>query len=219
VLARPATGSGKTTLGRLWCAVLKRLGGIKLRRCQIGQLDEAERRPLRTRIQMIFRYAVFVNPRRLGTTLTRPARRVHGRLRGNGISGERGRRSLDLVGLPPRFAERYPTVPAASASAQASRVRGARTDFASPTRFVWPGRRPQELTSCCPEGAAREVASPLVSQPTISRCARALRTTCRSCTLARSGRIWSSRKECGVAARLTQHFVAAIRAPIIEAGW
>ncbi len=104
------SGSGKTTLGRLLVRLLQPTsGGIQFDDVEIGQLDEAELRPLRTRIQMIFQDPQSsLNPRlRLGTTLTRPLG-VHGRLRGQRDQRERAAALLDLVGLPPDFADRYP---------------------------------------------------------------------------------------------------------------
>ena len=104
------SGSGKTTLGRLLVRLLKpTAGGIQFDGVEIGQLDEAELRPLRARIQMIFQDPQSsLNPRlRLGTTLTRPLE-VHGRLKGRSDRRERAAGLLNLVGLPPEFADRYP---------------------------------------------------------------------------------------------------------------
>jgi peptide/nickel transport system ATP-binding protein len=104
------SGSGKTTLGRLLVRLLKpTAGGIQFDGVEIGRLDEAELRPLRARIQMIFQDPQSsLNPRlRLGTTLTRPLE-VHGRLKGKSDRRERAVGLLNLVGLPPEFADRYP---------------------------------------------------------------------------------------------------------------
>jgi len=104
------SGSGKTTLGRLLVRLLRpTAGGIQFDGVEIGQLDEAELRPLRARIQMIFQDPQSsLNPRlRLGTTLTRPLE-VHGRLKGKSDRRERAAGLLNLVGLPPEFADRYP---------------------------------------------------------------------------------------------------------------
>ena len=104
------SGSGKTTLGRLLVRLLKpTAGGIQFDGVEIGRLDEAELRPLRARIQMIFQDPQSsLNPRlRLGTTLTRPLE-VHGRLKGRSDRRERAAGLLNLVGLPPEFADRYP---------------------------------------------------------------------------------------------------------------
>jgi peptide/nickel transport system ATP-binding protein len=104
------SGSGKTTLGRLLVRLLKPIsGGIQFDGVEIGGLGEAEMRPLRARIQMIFQDPQSsLNPRlRLGTTLTRPLQ-VYGRLKGRRDQRDRAAALLDLVGLPADFVDRYP---------------------------------------------------------------------------------------------------------------
>jgi peptide/nickel transport system ATP-binding protein len=104
------SGSGKTTLGRLLVRLLQpSSGGIQFDGIEIGNLGEAELRPLRTRIQMIFQDPQSsLNPRlRLGVTLTRPLR-VHGRLKGRRDQRDRAAALLDVVGLPAAFVDRYP---------------------------------------------------------------------------------------------------------------
>jgi peptide/nickel transport system ATP-binding protein len=104
------SGSGKTTLGRLLVRLLKpSSGGIQFDGIEIGHLGEAEMRPLRARIQMIFQDPQSsLNPRlRLGVTLTRPLQ-VHGRLNGRRHQRDRAAALLDLVGLPTGFVDRYP---------------------------------------------------------------------------------------------------------------
>ena len=104
------SGSGKTTLGRLLVRLLDPTsGGIQFDGVEIGHLDEAEMRPLRARIQMIFQDPQSsLNPRlRLGVTLTRPLQ-VHGRLKGRRDRRDRAAALLDLVGLPTAFVDRYP---------------------------------------------------------------------------------------------------------------
>ena len=104
------SGSGKTTLGRLLVRLLEPTsGGIQFDGVEIGHLSEAEMRPLRARIQMIFQDPQSsLNPRlRLGVTLTRPLQ-VHGRLTGRRDRRDRAAALLDLVGLPTAFVDRYP---------------------------------------------------------------------------------------------------------------
>jgi peptide/nickel transport system ATP-binding protein len=104
------SGSGKTTLGRLLVRLLRPTsGGIQFDGVEIGQLGEAELRPLRTRIQMIFQDPQSsLNPRlRLGVTLTRPLQ-IHGRLKGRQDQRDRAAALLDLVGLPTGLIDRFP---------------------------------------------------------------------------------------------------------------
>jgi peptide/nickel transport system ATP-binding protein len=95
------SGSGKTTLGRLLVRLLRpSSGGIQFDGVEIGRLGEAEMRPLRARIQMIFQDPQSsLNPRlRLGVTLTRPLG-VHGRLKGRRDQRDRAAALFDLFGL------------------------------------------------------------------------------------------------------------------------
>jgi peptide/nickel transport system ATP-binding protein len=104
------SGSGKTTLGRLMVRLLRpSSGGIQFDGLEIGNLGEAELRPLRARFQMIFQDPQSsLNPRlRLGVTLTRPLG-AFGRLKGRRDQRERAAALLDLVGLPTDFVDRYP---------------------------------------------------------------------------------------------------------------
>src|SRR5580692_5596568 len=101
------SGSGKTTLGRLLVRLLQPTsGGIQFDGVDLG---EAELRPLRARIQMIFQDPQSsLNPRlRLAVALTRPLQ-VFGRLKGRRDQRDRAAQLLDLVGLPAHFIDRYP---------------------------------------------------------------------------------------------------------------
>jgi peptide/nickel transport system ATP-binding protein len=104
------SGSGKTTLGRLLVRLLQPTsGGIQFDGIEIGNLAEAEMRPLRARIQMIFQDPQSsLNPRlRLGVTLTRPLQ-VHGQLQRRRDRRDCAAALLDLVGLPTGLIDRYP---------------------------------------------------------------------------------------------------------------
>jgi peptide/nickel transport system ATP-binding protein len=104
------SGSGKTTLGRLLVRLLRpSSGGIQFDGTEISGLSEAEMRPLRTRIQMIFQDPQSsLNPRLLlGVTLTRQMQ-ILGRLKGARDARDRAAALLDLVGLPTDFVDRYP---------------------------------------------------------------------------------------------------------------
>ncbi len=104
------SGSGKTTLGRLLVRLLQPTsGGIQFDGIEIGNLGEADLRPLRARIQMIFQDPQSsLNPRlRLGVTLTRPLQ-AFGLLKGRRDQRDRAAALLDLVGLPTAFVDRYP---------------------------------------------------------------------------------------------------------------
>ena len=104
------SGSGKTTLGRLLVRLLRpSSGGIQFDDTEISNLSEAQMRPLRTRIQMIFQDPQSsLNPRLLlCVTLTRQLQ-VLGRLKGARDQRDRAAALLDLVGLPTGFVDRYP---------------------------------------------------------------------------------------------------------------
>jgi len=104
------SGSGKTTLGRLLVRLLRpSCGDIVFDGVEIARMSEAELRPLRARVQMIFQDPQSsLNPRlRLGVTLTRPLQ-AFGRLKGERDRRDRAAALLDLVGLPTGFVDRYP---------------------------------------------------------------------------------------------------------------
>jgi len=104
------SGSGKTTLGRLLVRLLEPTsGGIQFDGREISHLSDAELRPLRARIQMIFQDPQSsLNPRLpLSVTLTRQLQ-VYGRLKGRKDRRDRAADLLHLVGLPTAFVDRYP---------------------------------------------------------------------------------------------------------------
>jgi peptide/nickel transport system ATP-binding protein len=104
------SGSGKTTLGRALVRLIRPSAGqLIFDGTDITGLDELALRPLRARMQMIFQDPhSSLNPRlSIGSILGRPLEAF------GGASDRASRRArvaelLDLVGLPQRFAERYP---------------------------------------------------------------------------------------------------------------
>lgn len=100
------SGSGKSTLGRALLRLLEPTGGsIEFDGRDITHLAEARLRPLRRRFQMIFQDPMSsLNPRRrVGGILAGPLR-----LHGLDSIPARVAEALELVGLPTRFAGRYP---------------------------------------------------------------------------------------------------------------
>ena len=100
------SGSGKSTLGRALIRLLEPSGGaIRFDGQDITHLPEAELRPLRRRMQMIFQDPLSsLNPRR------RVGGIIAGPLRLNGFDSvdRRVDEALDHVGLPRSFRSRYP---------------------------------------------------------------------------------------------------------------
>ena len=104
------SGSGKTTIGRAMVRLVRPSGGaLVYDGVDIAGWDEQRLHPLRARLQMIFQDPQSsLNPRlTIGTTLQRP-------LEAFGRGGKRTERRhrvaelLEIVGLPPAFAGRYP---------------------------------------------------------------------------------------------------------------
>ena len=100
------SGSGKSTLGRAMLRLIEPdSGSIKFDGTDITHLPEDRLRPLRQRFQMIFQDPMSsLNPRR------RVGGIIAGPLRLHGLDNLQARvdEALDMVGLPRRFAQRYP---------------------------------------------------------------------------------------------------------------
>ena len=103
------SGCGKSTVGRAMLRLYEPTGGrVLFEGVDVTHLKESELRPLRRRMQMVFQdpYAS-LNPRHsVGRTVGEPLR-VHGISRGRETS-TRVREILEVVGLPPDAANRYP---------------------------------------------------------------------------------------------------------------
>ncbi len=103
------SGSGKTTTGRLIVRLLEATAGdVKFEGRSILDMEESEFRPLRRDIQFIFQdpYSS-LNPRlTIGHTIAEPLR-LHATNGGANVR-ERVGELLDIVGLNPRLANRYP---------------------------------------------------------------------------------------------------------------
>lgn len=100
------SGSGKSTLGRALIRLLEPSGGaIRFDGQDITHLPEADLRPLRRRMQMIFQDPLSsLNPRRrVGGIIGGPLR-----LHGFDAIDRRVDEALDHVGLPRSFRSRYP---------------------------------------------------------------------------------------------------------------
>ena len=103
------SGSGKTTTGRLIVRLLEATAGdVKFEGRSILDMEESEFRPLRRDMQFIFQdpYSS-LNPRlTIGHTIAEPLR-LHATNGGANVR-ERVGELLDIVGLNPRLANRYP---------------------------------------------------------------------------------------------------------------
>lgn len=100
------SGSGKSTLGRAMLRLLEpSAGSITFDGTDITHISEDQLRPLRQRFQMIFQDPMSsLNPRRrVGGIIAGPLK-----LQGLGGLETRVNEALDMVGLPRRFAQRYP---------------------------------------------------------------------------------------------------------------
>jgi peptide/nickel transport system ATP-binding protein len=103
------SGCGKSTVGRAILRLYEPTDGkIIFDGQDISHLGESELRPLRRRMQMIFQdpYSS-LNPRHSVSRIVGEPLRTHG-LAGRRAAGGRVRELLQIVGLPPDAASRYP---------------------------------------------------------------------------------------------------------------
>ncbi len=103
------SGCGKSTVGRAILRLYEPTGGrIVFDGRDITRLGEAELRPLRRRMQMVFQDPfASLNPRHSVGRIVGEPMRVHGLDRGTDVA-KRVRELLTIVGLPPDAASRYP---------------------------------------------------------------------------------------------------------------
>jgi peptide/nickel transport system ATP-binding protein len=104
------SGSGKTSLGRTLLRLLRPSGGsIRFAGRDITALAEAELRPLRARMQMIFQDPLgALNPRRrIADSIAQPLL-AYGRVADAQAGRWRAARLLERVGLPVGLGARYP---------------------------------------------------------------------------------------------------------------
>jgi peptide/nickel transport system ATP-binding protein len=103
------SGCGKSTVGRAMLRLYEPTGGrVLFEGVDVTHLSESQLRPLRRRMQMVFQDPfASLNPRHsVGRTIAEPLR-VHGISRG-AEADTRVREILEVVGLPPDAANRYP---------------------------------------------------------------------------------------------------------------
>ncbi|MDR2113520.1 MAG: ABC transporter ATP-binding protein [Candidatus Accumulibacter sp.] len=104
------SGSGKSTIGRLLIRLVDPTDGeIRLQGRDIARISQRQMRPLRSRMQIIFQdpYAS-LNPRMRIRQILGEALDTHGLAKGKARRQARIAELLDLVGLSPEYAERYP---------------------------------------------------------------------------------------------------------------
>jgi peptide/nickel transport system ATP-binding protein len=103
------SGCGKSTVGRAILRLYEPTGGrIVFDGQEITHLGEAELRPLRRRMQMVFQDPfASLNPRHSVGRMVGEPLRVHGLARGRNAS-KRVSELLEIVGLPADAASRYP---------------------------------------------------------------------------------------------------------------
>lgn len=104
------SGSGKSTIGRMLIRLLDPTAGeISFEGRDIARISQHQMRPLRSRMQIIFQdpYAS-LNPRMRIRQILGEALDTHGLAKGKGARQARIAELLDLVGLRPEYADRYP---------------------------------------------------------------------------------------------------------------
>jgi len=104
------SGSGKSTIGRMLIRLLDPTNGeIRFEGRDIAHISQHQMRPLRSRMQIIFQdpYAS-LNPRMRIRQILGEALDTHGLAKGKGERQARIAELLDLVGLRPEYADRYP---------------------------------------------------------------------------------------------------------------
>jgi peptide/nickel transport system ATP-binding protein len=104
------SGSGKSTIGRMLIRLLDPTDGdIRVEDRDIARISQHQMRPLRSRMQIIFQdpYAS-LNPRMRIRQILGEALDTHGLAKGKGERQARITELLDLVGLRPEYADRYP---------------------------------------------------------------------------------------------------------------
>ena len=102
------SGCGKSTIGYAILRLVDSSGRIVFDGVDLASLSAKEMRPIRRRVQVIFQdSASSLDPRMTIGDLIAEALDIHDLHKGAGRK-ERIRTLLGLVGMPPRFAERYP---------------------------------------------------------------------------------------------------------------
>ena len=104
------SGSGKSTIGRaLLRLVDSTSGSVRYRGEDLGAASGGRMRSLRSKLQMIFQdpYAS-LNPKMRVRDILGEALQVHGLAKGKEATARRIAELLQLVGLPPEHAARYP---------------------------------------------------------------------------------------------------------------
>ena len=103
------SGCGKTTLGKCILQLYRPTSGeVIFEGKDLAQLNDKELRPLRQKLQIIFQDPYdSLNPRFTALDIVGEPLRIHNLMRGKEYS-DRVAELLDLVGLAPYMAERYP---------------------------------------------------------------------------------------------------------------